>query len=54
MITWQYKIVNTKNDIYLQEEINEHGKEGWELITVKYIRKGNHHSFTRLFFKKQV
>lgn len=51
MPKWEYKIIKAKNHPYLQDEINIHGLEGWELISIKYLKKIGEY---QLFFKQPL
>ena len=51
MLNWEYKIVKIKNHPYLQDEINVYGAIGWELTSIKYVKKTNEY---QIFFKKPL
>ena len=48
---WEYKILIVDNEPYLQEKITSYGLDGWELITIKYIKKAGKY---QLFFKREI
>lgn len=51
MTKWKYKILWSRFDDYVEEELNKLGKQGWEIVGWRYIEKDrNYSSYDEIVF----
>lgn len=54
MKSWEYKFDRIGGyDLSLEKTLNEHGRDGWELVSVVYLENGPHSTY-RLIFKREI
>jgi hypothetical protein len=68
MVTWEYKVIPVKSRIHssslrgsnkpviedVQSDLNDLGKEGWELVSVQDVTLLDGRRFTVAYLKRQI
>ncbi len=49
---WEYLSISRKTDMYLVQELNILGHDGWDLVTVNYARGKKEEMFWTAFLKR--